>query len=504
MLAFAIEETVNDTGAAHLEQARAKRAARTMKTHVDIVDTRIKGAGDAFTRLLEQISAPDDFGIVRPERWQEAIETVAYGSLHLRVRNDFCFCEFGEFLRINGGFVFTAARSLSVKVGNCRRQHSGEPSLDRTHVPQVPSPLDRAKHETLKNFLRLLTPPHTADEETQHIFVAIHQGPAHCFIHRSQRLLGPVSFIGPIFDHGKPRSASAPIPEKGPSLPVKRSQAVVSLRHVRGSPLIAAKEPESNMSSSQKKKISKSEYKQQLRALQIELVKIQRQVIAHGERVLIIFEGRDAAGKDGVIKRVREHMSPRETRVVALGKPSDRDTRSWYFRRYSEQLPADEEIALFNRSWYNRAGVERVMGFADKEEVADFFSNVAQFEEMLARDGTTLLKYYLDIDRKEQARRLEARRTDPLKQWKISPIDAAALEKWNDYSKARDEMLTRTDFAYAPWIAVRANDKRAARLNIIRHILQSIACPAVDRRLARPDPSVILPVAELGIGRLAP
>ena len=258
------------------------------------------------------------------------------------------------------------------------------------------------------------------------------------------------------------------------------------------------------MSSSQKKKISKSEYKQQLRALQIELVKIQRQVIAHGERVLIIFEGRDAAGKDGVIKRVREHMSPRETRVVALGKPSDRDARSWYFRRYSEQLPADEEIALFNRSWYNRAGVERVMGFAGKEEVVDFFADVAQFEEMLARDGTTLLKYYLDIDRKEQAKRLEARRTDPLKQWKISPIDAVALEKWNDYSTARDEMLTRTDFAYAPWIAVRANDKRAARLNIIRHMLQSIACQAVDQRLARPDPSVILPIAEVGIGGLAP
>ena len=258
------------------------------------------------------------------------------------------------------------------------------------------------------------------------------------------------------------------------------------------------------MSSPPKKKISKSKYKQQLHTLQIEIVKIQRQVIAHGERVLIIFEGRDAAGKDGMIKRVREHMSPRETRVVVLGKPSDRDARSWYFRRYSEQLPADEEIALFNRSWYNRAGVERVMGFADKEEVADFFSNVAQFEEMLARDGTTLLKYYLDISQEEQARRLKARRTDPLKQWKISPIDAAALEKWNDYSKARDEMLTRTDFAYAPWIAVRANDKRATRLNIIRHMLQSIACLAVDRRLARPEPSVILPVAELGIGRLAP
>lgn len=257
------------------------------------------------------------------------------------------------------------------------------------------------------------------------------------------------------------------------------------------------------MSKTSRKEKSKSDYKRELRALQVELVKVQRQVIAHGERILVIFEGRDAAGKDGVIKRVREHMSPRETRVVALGKPSDREKRSWYFRRYAEQLPADEEIALFNRSWYNRAGVERVMGFASDSEVADFFDDVAQFEEMLARDRTTLLKYYLDIDREEQAARLEARRTDPLKQWKSSPIDAVAIAKWDEYSSARDEMLKRTDFPFAPWIAVRTNDKRAARLNVMRHMLKSIACPAVDRQLAKPDPTVILPVAESGIGGLA-
>lgn len=258
------------------------------------------------------------------------------------------------------------------------------------------------------------------------------------------------------------------------------------------------------MSKPSKKKKPKSAYHEELRALQVELVKVQRQVIAHGERILVIFEGRDAAGKDGVIKRVREHMSPRETRVVALGKPSDREMRSWYFRRYSEQLPADEEIALFNRSWYNRAGVERVMGFASDRAVSSFFEDVAQFEDMLVRDGTTILKYYLDIDRDEQAARLEERRTNPLKQWKISPIDAVALEKWDDYSAARDEMLTRTDFSYAPWIAVRANDKRAARLNVIRHMLKSIACPAVDRRLATPDEAVILPISDVGIGGLAP
>ena len=257
------------------------------------------------------------------------------------------------------------------------------------------------------------------------------------------------------------------------------------------------------MSKSPYKQISKQEYKRHLRELQIELVKIQKQVIAHGERVLIIFEGRDAAGKDGVIKRISRHMSPRETRIVALGKPSDRDTRSWYFRRYTEHLPADEEIALFKRSWYNRARVERVMGFANEQEISDFFANVAEFEAMLARDGTRLLKYYLDISRDEQAKCLEARRKDPLKQWKISPIDAVALGKWNEYSIARDDMLTHTDFAYAPWVAVHADNKRSAHLNIIRHILQSIACPAVDQRLAQPDTEVVLQIADRGIANLA-
>ena len=251
--------------------------------------------------------------------------------------------------------------------------------------------------------------------------------------------------------------------------------------------------------------MSKSEdYETELVQLQLALIALQKKAIETGDKILVVFEGRDAAGKDGTIARITEHLSRRATTVVALPKPSDRERSEWYFQRYVEWLPACGEAVLFNRSWYNRAGVERVMGFAGKEEVVDFFADVAQFEEMLARDGTTLLKYYLDIDRKEQAKRLEARRTDPLKQWKISPIDAVALEKWNDYSTARDEMLTRTDFAYAPWIAVRANDKRAARLNIIRHMLQSIACQAVDQRLARPDPSVILPIAEVGIGGLAP
>lgn len=241
---------------------------------------------------------------------------------------------------------------------------------------------------------------------------------------------------------------------------------------------------------------SKKAYKQDLRQLQIELVKIQRRVIAHNHRILIIFEGRDTAGKDGVIKRITEHLSPRDTRTIALGKPSDRETRSWYFQRYAPHLPADGEIALFNRSWYNRAGVERVMEFATDEEVETFYENVEAFEKMLVRDGTQILKYYLDISREEQTRRLAARDEDPLKQWKKSPIDAVALEKWDVYTQARDEMLRRTDFKQARWHAVHTDDKRLARLNTIRHIIKSIDCPDTNKALAVPDGSIVLPISK--------
>ncbi|WP_339636847.1 polyphosphate kinase 2 [uncultured Hyphomonas sp.] len=238
--------------------------------------------------------------------------------------------------------------------------------------------------------------------------------------------------------------------------------------------------------------ISKKDYKRRLRALQVELVKIQRRTIKHGHRILVIFEGRDAAGKDGVIKRIADHLSPRDTRIVALGKPSDRETRSWYFQRYAEHLPADGEIALFNRSWYNRAGVEKVMGFASDNQVGAFFDTVSAFEKMLVRDGTQILKYYLDISRTEQEGRLADRDDDPLKQWKKSPIDAAALEKWDDYSTARDEMLRRTDFEFAPWYAVHTDDKRTARLNILSHMITAIECPDTDTSVAAIDPAVII------------
>jgi polyphosphate kinase 2 len=245
-------------------------------------------------------------------------------------------------------------------------------------------------------------------------------------------------------------------------------------------------------------------YKRALRELQVELVKFQRHLIRFNHRILIVFEGRDAAGKDGTIKRITEHLSPRETRVVALGKPSDRDRQSWYFQRFVQHLPVDQEMVLFNRSWYNRVGVERVMGFCSAAEYQAFFDDVLPFEHLLARSGVQIFKYYLDISRDEQAKRLEQRRRDPLKQWKTSPIDAVALEHWADYSAARNEMLSRTHDATAPWVVVRADHKKAARLNVIRHLLSRVDCPGRVEHLATPDPDVVFEFSPERMHRLAP
>ena len=232
---------------------------------------------------------------------------------------------------------------------------------------------------------------------------------------------------------------------------------------------------------------NKSDYNHELRRLQIELVKLHRHVIAAGHKVLIILEGRDAAGKDGTIKRIAEHLSPREVRVVAPGKPSNREQTQWYFQRFTPHLPAAQEIVLFNRSWYNRAGVEYVMGYCTRAQREEFLEAVPGFESMLARSGISVLKYYLDITREEQKQRLRARRTDPLKQWKLSPVDQAAQRHWRDYSKARDKMLMRTHHAAAPWIVIRADDKRLARLNVIRDILTRIRYPESKREKWQPD-----------------
>ena len=232
------------------------------------------------------------------------------------------------------------------------------------------------------------------------------------------------------------------------------------------------------------------DYKAQLRDLRVELVKLQRHLIRCGDSILILLEGRDAAGKDGSIKRIVEYLSPRETRVVALGKPSDRDLRGWYFQRYVSHLPVAEEMVLFNRSWYNRAGVEHVMGFCSKKEHEEFMQSVPKFEEMLVNSGIRLLKYYLDIDKSEQIRRLAERERNPLKQWKTSPIDAVAVKHWKAYSEARDAMLLRTHTPIAPWHIVKANDKRLARLNLIRDILSRLHYAGKKHKLVQPDPEI--------------
>ncbi|MEM8811384.1 MAG: polyphosphate kinase 2 [Pseudomonadota bacterium] len=221
-------------------------------------------------------------------------------------------------------------------------------------------------------------------------------------------------------------------------------------------------------------KLRRADYEATLRTLQIELVKLQRWVREEKRRVIVLLEGRDAAGKGGTIKAFTENMNPRHTRVVALSKPSDTERGQWYFQRYISHFPTEGEIVLFDRSWYNRAGVERVMGFCTKEEAEDFLDETPRFEGMLRREGITLIKFWLNIGKEMQWKRFHDRRHDPLKIWKLSPIDIASLNKWDDYTEARDRMLERTHAAWAPWTIVKTNDKRRGRLNAIRHVLSQL------------------------------
>ena len=217
--------------------------------------------------------------------------------------------------------------------------------------------------------------------------------------------------------------------------------------------------------------VPRRDYFRNLLRLQAELIKLQDWVIHHGRRVVVIFEGRDSAGKGGVIKRITQRLNPRVVRVVALPAPSDREKTQWYFQRYIPHLPAAGEIVLFDRSWYNRAGVERVMGFADDDQVEQFFNDVPEFERMLARDGIALVKYWFSITDEEQQLRFLMRIHDPLKQWKLSPMDLQSRVRWEQYTKAKEEMLARTNIPEAPWYIVEGNDKKRARLNCIDHLL---------------------------------
>ena len=252
------------------------------------------------------------------------------------------------------------------------------------------------------------------------------------------------------------------------------------------------------MSKDSKELNHESDYEARLRLLQIELVKLQRQIISSGLRLLVILEGRDTAGKDGTIKCITQHLSPRETHVVALGKPSSREEGEWYFQRYVTELPSSGEFVIFNRSWYNRAGVEKVMGFCTDAQYQQFMGSVNEFEGLLVDSGIQIIKYYLDIDKKEQAARLESRKTDPLKQWKISPIDQQAQHKWNDYSVARDLMLAKTSSEKAPWTVVLANSKKHTHLNLIRDLLSRVSYSDKDEKILGVDPEIVMPCPPLG------
>jgi polyphosphate kinase 2 len=222
-------------------------------------------------------------------------------------------------------------------------------------------------------------------------------------------------------------------------------------------------------------KMRREEYEAELEKLQVELVRLQAWVKQTGQRIIVVFEGRDAAGKGGVIKRITERVSPRVFRVVALPAPNDRERTQLYMQRYISQLPAGGEIVLFDRSWYNRLGVERVMGFCTDQEYDRFRRNVAQYENALVQDGILLIKYWLSVSNKEQERRFRQRIEDPLRQWKLSPMDMEARRRWYEYSRARDAMFEASDTDVAPWYILRSDDKRRARLNLIRHLLSRIA-----------------------------
>jgi len=244
----------------------------------------------------------------------------------------------------------------------------------------------------------------------------------------------------------------------------------------------------------------KNDYERELETLQIELVNTQAWAIEKGLKILIVFEGRDSAGKDGAIKRITEYASPRQTRVVALPKPTERETTQWYFQRYVPHMPAAGEIVLLNRSWYNRGGVEPVMGFCTPDQHAQFLKDAPRFERLLTDSGTIIIKLWLDISKAEQAKRLEERVEDPLKKFKVSSLDSEAQTRWDAYSAARDQMLDETHSGYAPWTIIATDDKKTARLDIIRHILHRLGRPGLKADM--PDKDVVF-AADKSKDRLA-
>jgi polyphosphate kinase len=234
-------------------------------------------------------------------------------------------------------------------------------------------------------------------------------------------------------------------------------------------------------------------YEEELRLLQVELVKLQRWVQAEGKRIAILFEGRDAAGKGGTIRRFTEHLNPRAIRVVALPKPTEEEQGQWYFQRYSKQLPNRGEIVFFDRSWYNRAVVEPVNKFCTEAEYHRFLQQVPEFEHMLYEDGLTIIKFWFSISKDEQLSRFDIRRTNPLKQWKLSPIDEKAQQLWQAYTHYKEEMFSKTHTSFSPWIIVKANNKKLARLESIRYVLNTLPYSGKDSAKTRiaPDPNIV-------------
>jgi len=238
--------------------------------------------------------------------------------------------------------------------------------------------------------------------------------------------------------------------------------------------------------------MSRRQYEFEKARLQAELLKVQLWAQETGQKFVMLFEGRDAAGKGGTIKRFTEHLNPRTARVVALNKPTDEERGQWYFQRYINHLPTSGEIVLYDRSWYNRAGVERVMGFCEPDEYLEFMRQAPDLERMLSRSGIRLYKYWFSVTQQEQLRRFQSRETDPLKQWKLSPIDKASLGKWDDYTEAKEAMFFYTDTADAPWTVIKSNCKKRARLNCMRHFLSTVDYPGKDLEIAQdPDPLIV-------------
>ncbi|WP_233498686.1 polyphosphate kinase 2 [Blastococcus sp. TF02A-26] len=245
-------------------------------------------------------------------------------------------------------------------------------------------------------------------------------------------------------------------------------------------------------------RLPRPQYEREKRRLQIQLLRFQNWVKETGQQVVVVFEGRDAAGKGGTIKRFTEHLNPRGARVVALDKPSEREQTQWYFQRYVAHLPAAGEIVLFDRSWYNRAGVERVMGYATEEQYQRFVRQAPEFERMLVDSGITLVKFWFSVSRREQRTRFVVRQLDPVRQWKLSPTDLASLDRWDDYTAAKEAMFAATDTPWAPWTVIKSNDKKRARLEAMRFLLcRSDYDGKDDDVVGRPDPAIVVAAADV-------